>query len=165
MKREQSPTIKKLLQDAKDNFEENLSFLVANKNDSKLDDNRINIHKQIFNEINCLECGNCCKTTPAIILSSDIKRISKHLGMSKKSFERKYLMDDLTGDTVFNHVPCRFLLKDNTCEIYDVRPNACRQFPHTDEAAFIKRPRWNANNTTICPAAFLIVERLKKQSI
>ncbi len=160
MKYYQSTRILKLLLAAKEKYEDNFSFLVSNTNISheELD----SIHNSVFNNINCLDCANCCITTPAITLSSDIKRISKHLGLSKKQFTRKYIIDDLTGDKVFNHVPCVFLKEDNKCSIYEVRPTACRRFPHTDEPEFIKRPKWNAQNTLVCPAAYLVVEEIKK---
>jgi Fe-S-cluster containining protein len=45
--------------------------------------------------------------------------------------------------------------------IYDVRPKACREFPHTDRK--VSTDHWfNIENVAICPAAFNIVEEMKK---
>ena len=112
-------------------------------------------------EADCLSCANCCKTTPALVERSDAKRIAKHLGMSPKGFIRKYLLEDINGELMIQRVPCTFLNTDNTCEIYDVRPKACREYPHTDQKDFNRRSKMNAKNTIVCPAAFEIVERLK----
>ena len=62
---------------------------------------------------------------------------------------------------VIQKVPCTFLNDDNTCQIYEVRPKACREYPHTNQDNFFRRGKLNAKNTLVCPAAFEIVKRLK----
>lgn len=119
------------------------------------------LHTEAFQNLDCLDCANCCKTTPAIVTQQDAGRISSYLGISKKSFIRNYLLEDFNGEMTLNGVPCRFLNADNKCAIYDVRPEACRRYPHTDESDYFKRPVLNATNTTVCPAAYYIAEQLK----
>jgi hypothetical protein len=51
---------------------------------------------------------------------------------------------------------------DNTCLIYDVRPKACSEYPHTNRRKFIQLADLTIKNTEVCPAAFEIVEDLKK---
>jgi len=143
------------------NYSENLSFLNALKGNRELDEKASNLHKEVFAKTDCLSCANCCRTTPAIVERSDVKRIAKFLGISPKGFIRKYLLEDINGEMVIQRVPCTFLNDDNTCQIYDVRPKACREYPHTDQKDFNRRPKMNAKNTIVCPAAFEIVERLK----
>lgn len=113
-------------------------------------------HGRAFERIDCLACANCCKTTPPIVTRKDAKRLAKALQIPPKTFIRKYLIEDLDGTSVMNGVPCTFLQADNTCAVYENRPEACRRYPHTDEEAYPLRPQLNTNNTTICPAAFLI---------
>lgn len=146
---------------AKDKYSENLSFLNSIRGDNSWDNESRNIHQDVFSKADCLACANCCKTTPALINRSDVKRISKYLEMSPKGFIRKFLLEDINGDMVIQRVPCTFLNEDNTCKIYDVRPIACREYPHTDQKDFNRRSKLNANNTLVCPAAFEIVERLR----
>lgn len=122
-----------------------------------------NIHQDAFQKIDCLACANCCKTTPAIITKSDISRIAKHLNTSPKQFLRQYVIEDVNGDMMLNGLPCRFLKEDNSCKIYDVRPEACKRYPHTDEKEYVNRPALNLANTIVCPAAFYIVQKLKMQ--
>jgi len=118
-------------------------------------------HEEVFAEVDCLACANCCKTTPPLYTTKDVKRIARHLGISPKQFKNKYIIEDINGDLVGIRVPCSFLNEDNTCSIYEVRPMACRTYPHTDDPAFVSRPDMNHQNTIVCPAAFHIVERLR----
>jgi Fe-S-cluster containining protein len=64
---------------------------------------------------------------------------------------------------VLKEVPCTFLDSDNTCFIYDVRPKACSEYPHTNRRKFIQITNLTLKNTEVCPAVFNIVEELKKK--
>ena len=121
------------------------------------------VHNQIFEKTDCLSCANCCKSSPPLITKSDIKRISAHIQVSPKNFERKYVITDFNGEMSFSFVPCRFLNEDNSCSIYEVRPEACRRFPHTDEKAYPERTKLNILNTQVCPAAAKILIQLKQK--
>lgn len=110
---------------------------------------------------NCLDCANCCKTTGPLFTSADIERVSKHLRQKPQQFIDRYLRIDEDQDYVLQTVPCDFLDQDNTCFIYDVRPKACREFPHTDRKKFNQITDLTLNNVAICPAAFNIVEKMK----
>ena len=118
-------------------------------------------HDIVFNEINCLDCANCCKTTGPLYTEKDIERIAKHLRMKPSDFETKYLRIDEDNDKVLQNLPCFFLNEDNTCSIYDVRPKACREFPHTDRKKIYQINHLTIKNTLTCPAAYLFVEKLK----
>jgi len=125
-------------------------------------DELLTAHKEVFSKVNCLDCGNCCKTTPPIYTRKDVKRIAKHIGIAPKTFIRKYTIEDVDGELTGIRVPCHFLNDYNTCAIYEVRPEACRRYPHTDETEFSQRPEMNYQNTIVCPAAYFIVERLRR---
>ena len=94
---------------------------------------------------------------------ADIERISKHLRQKPQQFINQYLRIDEDKDYVLQSVPCNFLDQDNTCFIYDVRPKACREFPHTDRKKFQQISNLTLQNVAICPAAFNIVEDMKKR--
>jgi hypothetical protein len=64
---------------------------------------------------------------------------------------------------VLKSVPCTFLDSDNKCFIYDVRPKACREFPHTDRKKFNQITDLTLLNVAICPAAYNIVEKMKEK--
>lgn len=120
-----------------------------------------NAHDEVFSNVNCLNCANCCKTTPPLISNVDVIKMARFLGLSVKMFVNKYTIQDHNGELMFNGVPCRFLNQDNSCSIYEVRPEACRRYPHTDEKEYTKRTALNTTNTIICPAAYLILIKLK----
>lgn len=118
-------------------------------------------HEDVFREIKCLSCANCCKTSPPLIVRSDIKRIASYLGITPRQFERNYVIEDINGEKSFSKVPCMFLQNDNTCSIYEVRPEACSRYPHTDEDDYFFRSALNVQNTLVCPAAYLILNKMK----
>jgi Fe-S-cluster containining protein len=120
------------------------------------------LHEAAFEQINCLECANCCKNYSPRFKQPDIKRIAKVLGMKEGDFAERYLKMDSEGDYVTRSQPCPFLQPDNTCHIYEDRPSDCRRYPYTDEDVLIKRMALTLKNTTVCPATFLVLEQLLK---
>jgi Fe-S-cluster containining protein len=121
------------------------------------------LHHEEFSLTNCLDCGNCCKTTSPIFTDKDIGRISRILRMKEIDFVEKYLRRDEDDFMVLRQSPCPFLAGDNTCCIYEARPKACREYPHTDRKKFHQITNLTVKNTEICPAAYNIVENLKKR--
>lgn len=146
---------------SKDDKKANHTFLKSLAGSKTADRNVTKIHGQVFQEVDCLQCANCCRTTPALVTRTDAKRIAKHLKIPPKTFIRQYLLEDVNGELMYEHVPCTFLNADNTCQIYEVRPQACREYPHTNQSGFHRRAKLNANNTIVCPATYEIVNRLK----
>ena len=132
-------------------------------NSKKLDQTIHSLHNNEFECIDCLKCANCCKTTGPLFTDKDISRISKFLKIKPSLFTDKFLRVDEDHDYVLKTLPCSFLLEDNRCSIYDVRPKACREFPHTDRIKQKQLLSLTQKNTEICPAVFNIIENLKKE--
>lgn len=120
------------------------------------------LHDAEFKRTDCLECANCCKTTGPLFTNADIERIAKYLRLKPQQFITKYLRVDEEKDHVLQSVPCTFLDARNYCSIYDVRPKACREFPHTNRKKFYQIGDLTLKNVAICPAAFNIVEEMKR---
>ncbi|MFN3940966.1 MAG: YkgJ family cysteine cluster protein, partial [Chitinophagales bacterium] len=116
------------------------------------------LHAEVFRQTNCLDCARCCKTHSPIILQSDIQRISKYIRMRPHVFMSQYLMLDADADWVFYSTPCPFLAQDNTCTIYEVRPKACREYPHTDRKKLYQITDITLKNAEICPAVSKILD-------
>ena len=135
---------------------------LGRKNTKGLDDVFHSLHESAFENIDCLECANCCKTTSPMFTKTDIKRIAKDQKMSVAEFSKKYLRVDEDGDTVLKSSPCPFLGEDNYCGIYEVRPKACREYPHTNRKQMHQILKTTYLNTLICPAVFEITEQLKQ---
>lgn len=122
------------------------------------------LHDAEFEKTDCLTCANCCKTSSPIFTIKDIERISKHFKMKEIQFMNQFLERDSDEFYVLQTVPCHFLDEnDNTCTIYDVRPKACSEYPHTNRRKFQQITDLTIKNMSICPAAFSIVENLKKR--
>ena len=122
-------------------------------------------HDSTFETIDCLKCANCCKTTSPIFRDADIRRISKHLKIKEAKLISDYLKMDEENDYVLKSSPCVFLGEDNYCSIYEVRPLACREYPHTDRKQMVQILDITAKNTEVCPAVGLIVSQfLSKNS-
>jgi Fe-S-cluster containining protein len=145
--------------------QENAKYLkkLKTRKPKKVDALMAKLHNETFQNIDCLNCANCCKTTGPLFLPSDIKRISKRLKMKPVEFEANYLRVDEDNDRVLQQVPCAFLGADNRCLIYEDRPKACREFPHTNRAKFHQITAITAKNISVCPAVYTMVERLKSE--
>lgn len=120
------------------------------------------LHNEAFSKIDCLKCANCCKTTGPLIIQKDINRIAPHLNLSPNEFIKNYLSIDEDDDYVFKSMPCPFLGEDNYCSIYEVRPKACREYPHTDRTNQLGILKLTEKNASICPAVADIFEHLNK---
>ncbi len=160
-------TIEDIRTQAFKNRKENATFFrqVKARPPLKVDAAFQKLHEEVFAEVNCLDCGNCCKSLGPKLNSADIRRISNVLRIKVSEFEERYLRTDEDDDYVFSIMPCVFLEKDNTCKIYEDRPRACREYPHTDRRKMHQVLDITLKNMSTCPAVSEIVERLKKMKI
>lgn len=142
---------------------ENKKFLDKLKKSApkNLDEVTNQFHDEVFEQINCLDCGNCCTTTGPLLLNKDIDRLAKSLKLKPSVFATIYLKIDEEQDYVFKQIPCVFLDENNYCSVYANRPNACREFPHTQQRNILQKLKITYLNSTICPAVALVVEKLK----
>ena len=154
-----------LPKEAKDKHIENKKYFdkLKKKPPKNLDYIMVELHKAEFKKTDCLTCANCCKTTGPLFTLADIERISKHLRRKPQQFINQYLQIDEDKDYVLQSVPCTFLDSENACMIYEVRPKACREFPHTNRKKFQQITDLTLQNVAICPAAFNIVEQMRKK--
>ena len=119
-------------------------------------------HHEAFSRIDCLDCANCCKTTSPIFRDIDIDRLARHLNLRPAELVERYLHLDGEGDYVLNAAPCPFLGADNYCSVYEARPRACREYPHTDRKNMLAILPLTLRNTLICPAVARIVRALRE---
>jgi Fe-S-cluster containining protein len=142
---------------------ENESFYrkLKSKPPKDLDEKFHSLHEEVFEEIDCLKCANCCKTTSPIFYERDVERAAKAVKMRPGDFIEKYLRVDEDKDYVLKQSPCAFLDAENYCMIYADRPNACREYPHTNRKKMQQIMDLTMKNTLVCPAVFEMTERLK----
>jgi Fe-S-cluster containining protein len=151
---------------SKNKSAENKKFLTGlkKKDPRKVDEQFHTVHEEVFEEMNCLHCANCCKTTSPIFYQTDIERVARALKIKPGDFVEKYLRIDEDHDYVLKSSPCPFLDEENYCRVYEDRPKACREYPHTDRKKMVQIMDLTHKNTLVCPAVFEMVERLKSIS-
>lgn len=135
--------------------------LVKKMDARKVDNTFHTLHDEVFEEIDCLTCANCCKTTSPIFYQTDIERAAKAKRMRPGDFVEQYLTIDEDKDYVLKSSPCTFLDEDNMCSIYESRPKACREYPHTNRKKMVQIMDLTYKNTLVCPAVLEMVERMK----
>lgn len=136
------------------------------KNKKKLEQMDLVVHElhDTYSEsIDCLNCANCCRTLGPRITDKDVERMAKTLRMKTTDLINKYLHTDEEGDMVFQSMPCPFLGDDNYCSIYESRPKACREYPHTDRKRFYQIYNLSVLNASTCPIVYHVLEDLRKR--
>jgi len=119
------------------------------------------IDAEVWKEVDCLSCANCCKKMTPTFTEKDIKRISAHFNETPVEFKKKWLKKQ-DGDFVNVNNPCQFLnLKTNMCSIYAIRPVDCSGFPHLAKRKFSEYAHVHKQNIDYCPATFKMVEKLR----
>ena len=157
-------TPEELKQKTSQNSKETRRFLenLKKKKTDSLDSVVHALHKEAFSHFNCLDCANCCKTIGPRLIPSDIERITRFLKMKVVDFYSKYIVADEDDDLVFADHPCPFLQSDNYCLVYEQRPRACREYPHTDRKRFLQILDLTFKNCETCPVVFDLVEEINR---
>jgi len=137
------------------------SVLLKKANTRKIISQLDTWHEEAFEKINCLDCAGCCKNHSPRFNQRDITRIAKHLRIKEGELVSQYLYLDNENDYVLKSSPCHFLNDDNTCKIYEVRPLDCQRYPYTNEDVLVKRVRITQANSKVCPAVFLVLEKIE----
>src|SRR5690554_3787758 len=123
------------------------------------------MHEEFFSEFDCLDCANCCKTIGPRLIEKDIDRLAKHLKMKPSAFIEQYVETDEDNDFVFREHPCPFLSIDNYCMVYESRPKACREYPHTDRKKFVQILNLSHKNCETCPVVCEIFDHLNNGAL
>lgn len=119
------------------------------------------LDKEVWQEIDCLACSNCCRNMTPTYTFKDLQRISKHLNMTISQFKEKWLYKDRNGDWMNVSTPCQFLdRKTNMCSIYAVRPADCAGFPHLTKKKAVEYIHVHKQNVQHCPATYRMVEKM-----
>jgi hypothetical protein len=121
------------------------------------------LHQEAFDQFDCLDCANCCSSISPMVTDKDVERLAKSQKMKAAGFISQYLYVDEDKDFVFQQTPCPFLMGDKHCCVYNDRPRACREYPHTDRKRFYQILDLTQKNCEICPVVYAIADELAKK--
>jgi Fe-S-cluster containining protein len=82
----------------------------------------------------CLACAACCVENEVTLSGRDVTRLRRagHEALTKRPWSRRG-KDGRLVLVLFRDKSCKQLRRDNTCTIYEARPDACRTFPPGSE--------------------------------
>lgn len=147
--------------------DENQRFRRHLKSNSHSDRVLRRIAESIEDQIDCLQCGNCCKVATAVLSERDVERLCRHLRVSRERFVADYTMQSEEEGLILRRTKqagCVFL--DGTaCTIYEARPDTCQRFPHVVRGAgSIASRMWQfADRATYCPIVYNSLEAFKEE--
>jgi uncharacterized protein len=147
---------------AEQNEEKNWRFRSFLKfgDDRKIDEVVHRLYHQVSQDIDCMQCGNCCRELKPLLARKEIKSISNFINMPEDKFLEHYTEYNNEKKLQLKGTPCSFL-KDNKCMVYECRPSDCRSFPHLHKKDFTTRLIDVLQNYSICPIVFNVYEQLK----
>jgi hypothetical protein len=122
------------------------------------------ITAEVSLQIDCTECGNCCKQVRPVLDEDDVSEFARGLKISGAELKGQSLRlhDNTPSQYQFNALPCPYL-EDSRCSNYECRPKGCRSYPHLHKDRFISRLWGVVANYSVCPIVFNVYERLKTE--
>ncbi len=120
------------------------------------------IETEVWQEVDCVSCSNCCRKMTPTFTPADVKRIAAFTGDTVGGFRQKWLYREPNDkDWTNKNRPCQFLDQGtNRCTIYPVRPADCAGFPHLDKRDFTDYIHVHQQNILYCPATYKMVEKM-----
>ena len=134
-----------------------------NLSNEKLDAIVLETTDEVWKQIDCLACGNCCRTLQIVVDDKDIRRLAQRLSITPPQFSKQYVETDAYNTQYLKSTPCAFLGADNRCSVYEDRPQACRDFPYLHAEDFRSRTLMMIANTAVCPIVFNVWQQLKER--
>jgi len=125
------------------------------------------IAQGIHEQIDCTQCGNCCKVATAVVTGRDIDRLARHLRIPPARFIAEYTMEGDDEGRILRRTEetgCVFL--DGTiCTVYDARPDSCQRFPHLVRGSgSIASRMWQfVDRASYCPIVYNSMEAFKTE--
>lgn len=142
---------------------EKFKSILLRLDNAYVDEIVFSVNNEISPQIDCTQCGNCCRSLMINVEKEDALRLATYLGLSAESFENKYIEKSSEGAiSVMNIIPCSFL-HSNKCTVYDARPNECREFPGLHRPNFMSRLFATFMHYGRCPIVYNVIEELKKK--
>ena len=138
------------------------TFLKMCADEKELDKQFKRLHEEIFSQYDCSKCRNCCREYTIEIPKKDLEKIAKKLEMSKSLVISTFLKKEPKNENYLTQGDsCVFLNQEGACILGHCKPEACRDYPFTNQPGRMGSLMDIVQNTAICPIVFEIYERLK----
>jgi hypothetical protein len=137
------------------------TFLKNHADPDQLDEQFLQLHKELFENYDCNQCRNCCKDYSASFEKGELAPVAAFIGMSENEFINKYILEEY-GDYQMKTKPCFFLKEDGGCTIETCKPASCRDYPFTNQPERLFSLLSLVDSTSVCPVVFEMFERLKQ---
>ena len=94
----------------------------------------------------------------------DFEKDAEYLGITTEQFV-EFFLEKARFDVGYQtkHKPCDFLMEDGNCKLGECRPDNCKKYPYTNQPERLFSLLGFLDTVSICPVAFEIFERLKKE--
>lgn len=133
---------------------------LKNKNPELIDSLVHTLNDIITPQIDCTQCGNCCKSLMINVSTAEAESLARHISMDLPSMKKQFLEESEQGQLVMNTIPC-FFLEGTKCSIYENRFSGCREFPYLEQDNISSRMFALLIHYESCPIIFNVMERLK----
>ena len=120
------------------------------------------LNEAIAPRIDCLACGNCCKSLMIVVTEKEADTLADHFHQTRDEFDSAHLEKGSAGMMVMHTIPCHFLKGNNACSVYEKRFEGCREFPALHLPGFNARLFTTFMHYERCPIIFNVVEQLKE---
>jgi Fe-S-cluster containining protein len=120
------------------------------------------INAVVTPQIDCTQCGNCCRSLIINVTPEETISLALHLKEKIEVVKEKYIEISSEGQMIVNTIPCHFLA-NSSCTIYENRFTECREFPHLHKENFTGRLFGTLMYYALCPIIFNVVESLKEK--
>ena len=147
--------------------DENLRFRRFMKSRDHSDRILRRIAEGIESEIDCTECGNCCKVATAKLADRDVDRLARHFRIPRARVLADLTMQSEEEGLILRRTEesgCVFL-EGRTCSVYEARPESCQRFPHLVRGnGSIASRMWEmVDRACYCPIVYNSLEAFKDE--
>jgi Fe-S-cluster containining protein len=118
-------------------------------------------YRAVSKQVECQECGNCCRVLRPTLQTEDIDRLARCLRIPRSEFISEYLVE-YGEQRFFRLTPCPFLA-NNACTVYPDRPKVCRSYPNLQKKGFVLDAGLAFSSCSVCPLVYNVYELVKRQ--
>ncbi len=126
------------------------------------------IAEGIEDQINCLECANCCRVATVTLQERDVEKLAKFFRLPVSKFKKEYTEVSAEEGLILRRSDergCTFL-SGNECLVYEARPSTCVDFPHMQrgKGSLVSRMWQFIDRACYCPIVFNSMEAFKLET-